>query len=117
MRKGTSGETQRTSSTIDVLVTQTEHDLGQIRLRTFGLCSDHFIDAVKIGRDLLGDDFLHSRESIIQGHVDVVLKGVDDSLTSLMEVLTDDLLLISVLIQDFIVILVDILDLVRNVTL
>ena len=49
MGQGSSGESKGTTSSIDVLVAETEHDLCEIGFRTLGFGRDHLIDAVEIG--------------------------------------------------------------------
>jgi hypothetical protein len=117
VRQGPSGETQRTPPSIDILIAETEHNLRQISLRTLGLGSNHLIDAVEIGRDLLGYDLLHSRQPVVQIDVDVILKGVDDPLAPLMQIFRCNLLLVSVLVQDVVVEAVDLLHLFGDVAL
>ena len=117
VRERSPGKSKRTPSSIDVLVAQTKHDLGQVGLRSFTLGGDHLVDAVEIGRDLLGYDLLHGRQPVVEVHVDVVLEGIEDLLAPLMQVLADDLLLVPVLVEDAVVELVYLVYLVYDVRL
>jgi hypothetical protein len=117
MRQGSSCETLRTSSTINVLVSQTKHNLSQVCLWTLWLCSNHFINTIEIRWNSLRDDFLHIWQSVVKIQVDVEFKRIDNFFTTLMQIFICDFILISVLIQNSVVEGVNITDLLCNICL
>ena len=59
VRKGSFRESKGTASSIDILVAQAEHDLSEVRFRSFRPGSDHLVDTVEIGGYFLTHFGLH----------------------------------------------------------
>lgn len=107
-------ESERNSLTIDVLVTQTEHNLSQIGFRTLWFSSNHFENIIQIGWNFLWYNFLETSQTTVQLTVNVKVKWIDNLFTSLMESFFFNNLFISVKVEWLEIFFHDILMILLN---
>ncbi len=87
MREGSFTETLGHHLTIDVLLSDQTHYLGEVGLVSFGLGGDHFVDVVGEGRHCGGYELLAYSQYVVELLVCVDIEGLHDCFLFVMEIL------------------------------